>query len=671
MPSSPFHSRINAALADANLQAALDANAERRAEARAAAFASLPEPLEVTRQRVHEMRGEVITNLDRYLEQFIIKIRENGLIIHRAADARQARKIVLSIAHHHNARLIAKSKTMVSEEINLNTALEASGISVVETDLGEYIVQLRAERPSHIITPAVHLRRGDVGKTFQKKLNIPYTEDIPTLTYAARAALRKTFLQADIGLSGVNFGVAATGTLCLVTNEGNGRMVTSLPPIHIALMGIERIVPNMDDLALALSVLPRSATGQNITVYTQLIHGPNPNRHPRERHLILVDNGRSAMRSSPLNDALMCIRCGACLNTCPIFREIGGHAYVGQYGQATTYPGPIGSVISPGLFGQSDFGHLAQACTVCGACKEACPVDIDLPGMLLRVRANQTTGMQLPQSIRVGLRLFSWLATNPGRFRLAQKLAAYFCRALSPKENWMRLPSFTGWGYAKDFPRPASKPFRERFQTAKHTRQQSREIQELCNPQPQTAEKPYSISKLQSPAPSRTLVAQFEHELTALDGTFIACTADTLTAQMLNFLTTKSITTITAWVDSALPPRLANTLRQEGINIKHGVQPDVQAGLTGALAAIAETGTLALPVSPGCPQETSLLPPIHIAVLYANKIYENLAQVLALSEVQLASSVALISGPSRTADIEMTLTLGMHGPGEVIVFCID
>jgi len=670
MPSSPFHARINDALADANLQAALDANAERRVKARAAAFASLPEPLEVTRQRVHEMRGNVIANLDNYLEQFIIKGRENGLIIHRAADAHQARKIVHAIAQRHNARLIAKSKTMISEEINLNTALEESGISVVETDLGEYIVQLRAERPSHIITPAVHLRRGDVGATFHKELNIPYTEDIPTLTDAARSALRKTFLQADIGLSGVNFGVAATGTLCLVTNEGNGRMVTSLPPVHIALMGVERIVPNMDDLALVLSVLPRSATGQKITVYTQLIHSPNAVKHPRERHLILVDNNRSALRNSPLNDALMCIRCGACLNTCPIFREIGGHAYVGQHGQGTTYPGPIGSVISPGLFGQPDFGHLAQACTVCGACKEACPVDIDLPAMLLRVRANQRSGIQLPLSIRAGLRLFSWLATNTGRFRLSQKLAALFGRLLSPKKNWMRLPSFTGWGYAKDFPRPAMKPFREHFQSHQHTKQQSREIQEPGNTQPQAVEKPYPISKPASAAPSRTLAAQFEHELTALDGTFIACKENALRSQIIKLLAERNITTITAWEDSALPPGLANTLRQRGINIKHGVQPQVQVGLTGVLAAIAETGTLVVPTSPGCPQETSLLPPIHIAVLYANKIYKNLAHVLALSEVQLASSVALISGPSRTADIEMTLTLGMHGPGEVIVFCL-
>ena len=231
---------------------------------------------------------------------------------------------------------------------------------VVETDLGEYIVQLRNERPAHIITPAVHLRRNDVGQLFHEKLGIPYTEDIPTLTNAARKVLREVFLTANIGISGVNFGVAETGSLCIVSNEGNARMVTTLPPIHIALMGMERLVRNLDDLALMLSLLPRSATGQKLSVYTQLINKPFENQ---QRHLIILDNGRYALRNSPLKESLYCIRCGACLNACPVFREIGGHGY------NSIYPGPIGSVISAGFFG-SDFVPLAQASSLCGACKE-------------------------------------------------------------------------------------------------------------------------------------------------------------------------------------------------------------------------------------------------------------------------------------------------------------
>ena len=269
--------------------------------------------------------------------------------------------------------LVAKSKSMVSEEIALNHALEKENIEVIETDLGEYIVQLRHERPSHIITPAAHLKKEQVAELFHEKLGIPYTTDIPTLTATARKVLREVFLTADIGLSGVNFGVAETGGVCIITNEGNGRMVATLPPVHIALMGMERIVPNLNDLALMLSLLPRSATGQKLTVYTQLLHKPLENQ---TRHLVILDNGRTRLRNSPLRESLYCIRCGACLNACPVFRELGGHAYIGSDLSIAPYPGPIGSVISPGLLGEN-YVQLAQASSLCGACKDACPVNIE------------------------------------------------------------------------------------------------------------------------------------------------------------------------------------------------------------------------------------------------------------------------------------------------------
>jgi len=349
-----FRERIRTSLADANLQAALDGNAERRRAGRAAAFAALPD-LQERRQKAHAVKADVVAHLDEVLAQFLEKVESNGIIVHRAADADEAVRIILEICHSVGADghppLLAKSKSMVSEEIDLNHALEAAGIHVVETDLGEYIVQLRGERPSHIITPAVHLRRGDVGRLFAEKLGIPYTEDIPALTNTARKVLREVFLTADVGFSGVNFGVAGTGTLCVVTNEGNGRMVTTLPPVHIALMGLERLVPTLDDLALFLSLLPRSATGQKLSVYTSLMHRPLPGQ---TRHLVVLDNGRTALRASSLAESLYCIRCGACLNACPVFRELGGHAY------DSIYPGPIGSVISGSLV-DPKFASLAQA----------------------------------------------------------------------------------------------------------------------------------------------------------------------------------------------------------------------------------------------------------------------------------------------------------------------
>ena len=394
--ANPFRSHIKASLADVNLQTALDANAERRINVRQIAFESLANPAAL-RAKAHLIRQDVVEHLDSYLEQFISRAGENGIVIHRAEDADQAIKMVLEIAEQHDAKLIAKSKTMVSEEIGLNHTLEKHGLEVIETDLGEYIVQLRGEPPSHIITPAVHLRRQDVGKLFEEKLGLAYTEDIGIMTNTARQILRQVFLDADIGISGVNFGVAETGTLCIVTNEGNGRMVTTLPRTHVALMGIERIVPTMEDLALMLSLLPRSATGQKLSVYTSLLNSPraeNDPDGPRERHVILVDNGRSVVRESELQEILYCIRCGSCLNACPVFREIGGHAYVGQHGKSTPYPGPIGSVISPALFGRCEFGNLARASSLCGACKEACPVDIDLPKLLLRIRAGDKDNHQ-------------------------------------------------------------------------------------------------------------------------------------------------------------------------------------------------------------------------------------------------------------------------------------
>ena len=275
-----FHEQIRTALDNPTLQQALDGNAERRLKALTQAFATLPENREALRQRAHAVRAQTIAHLDEYLEQFVLNAQANGLIVHQAASAEETVAIVLEIAGRAGSKVIAKSKSMVSEEVHLNHALEAAGYNPVETDLGEYIIQLRGEPPAHIITPAVHLTRTQVGETFAEKLGIPFTEDIPTLTATARQVLRQTFLEAGLGLSGVNFGVAETGTLSLVTNEGNGRMCTTLPRLHVALMGIERLVPTLEDLALMLYLLPRSATGQKLSVYTSLIHGPRRRRRP-------------------------------------------------------------------------------------------------------------------------------------------------------------------------------------------------------------------------------------------------------------------------------------------------------------------------------------------------------------------------------------------------------
>jgi L-lactate dehydrogenase complex protein LldF len=668
---SAFRDHIRTSIANPSLQAALDGNFTRRQQGRLTALASLPDYPE-RRQRAHAVRADVVAHLDEYLERFIQKATTNGIQVHRAADAEEAVKIILDIcrstrAGHNSPLLVAKSKSMVSEEINLNHALAEAGMRAVETDLGEYIVQLRGERPAHILTPAVHLRRQDVGKLFHDKLGIPYTEDIPVLTATAHNVLREVFLTADVGLSGVNFGVVETGTLCLVTNEGNGRMVTTLPPIHIALMGMERLAPTLDDLALFLSLLPRSGTAQKLSVYTSLIRSPrrpdDPDG-PQQRHLVILDNGRSRLRASELAEALYCIRCGACLNACPVFREIGGHAYRGTDGSIAPYPGPIGSVVSPGLFGLEQFGQLAQASSLCGACKEACPVDIDLPGLLLRVRAGvepktinkkKKEGTGVPGVLKLGLKGFRLAASTSGLFAVAQRLGALLSRIYSPRSAFMHLPAVTGWGYSKDLPRLAGRTFRSGW---KDIRQ---EVSEAV-----IAET--GVSEAVTREAAKPPVARFTEELTALGGFVHPVSAAGLPGRLAEFLKEREVTSVLA--DESGAQTIAS-MPEAGISVVRTPDPTVRCGVTGALAGLADTGTLVLTGGPGRPLSASLLPEIHVVLLRAGDVLPSLPEALRLPEVRQAPAAVLVTGPSRTADIEMTLTIGVHGPKEVHVFLID
>jgi L-lactate dehydrogenase complex protein LldF len=655
MSTTSFRKRIRESIDNPTLQIALDNNTERRLKGRALAFESIPDWRE-RRQRAHRVRAEVIDHLDEYLDQFIAKNEANGIIVHRAKDAAEAIMIVLQIVGATHAsplpKLIAKSKSMVSEEIQLNHALEKEGIKVVETDLGEYIVQLRHERPSHIITPAAHLKKEQVAQLFHEKLGIPYTEDIPTLTTTARKILREVFLTADIGISGVNFGVAETGGICIVTNEGNGRMVTNIPPLHIALMGMERIVPNLDDLALMLSLLPRSATGQKLTVYTQLLHKPMPNQ---KRYIIVLDNGRSRLRNSPLKESLYCIRCGACLNACPVFRELSGHAYIGNDLSIAPYPGPIGSVISPGLLGEN-FVQLAQASSLCGACKEACPVDIDLPKMLTRVRAGQSpgenkkeerSGAGLTWTTKLGLQIYTRLVTHPKLYAASQKFAALGSYLLSPRSRWMRLPAFTGWGYSKDMPRFAGKTFRQKF---KH---RVAEVTEIKKTPAET------VNERHTSAVQKDGIEQFTNELAAVGGNVHA--TQNPARDIIEFLNSRSIKKI------LLEPNTLDEslLQKAGIEFTHEPDPQILVGVTNAICGLADTGSV---LEADGALLASLLPEIHIAVLKSIDILPSLPNAMHLVKDKNA---VFITGPSRTADIEMTLTIGVHGPKEIHVFVDD
>jgi len=659
MANTEFRQRIRKSLTNENLQTALDANAERRVNGRLNAWASLPNWRE-RRQQAHAIRADVIEHLDEYLVQFADKATQNGIIVHRAKDADEAIKTIIEIvgAQHiapTRQPLIAKSKSMVTEEINLNHILEAEGIKVVETDLGEYIVQLRNERPAHIITPAVHLRRHDVGKLFHEKLGIPYTEDIPTLTNTARKILRDVFLTADVGISGVNFGIAEEGAICLVTNEGNGRMVTSLPPIHIAIMGMERLVRNLDDLSVMLSLLARSATGQKLSVYSQIIHAPLPHQ---QRHIILLDNGRSRLRNSSLKESLYCIRCGSCLNACPVFRELGGHAY------NSPYSGPIGSVISAGLIG-SEFVPLAQASSLCGACKDACPVDIDLPKLLVRVRAGQAPTTSDPLSVnrsgggltltsKLFLQIYSRVATHPKLFTLSQKFASLGTYLLSPLSDYVHLPAFTGWGYSKDLPRFAGKTFRERFHH-----------EDAKNAKISFQERKKESIEVNSQEIQKNRVEQFIEELTKVSGKITRTSSNDLTNKVIELLRAKEINRI------HLEPNTLDesVLQKAGITISHEPDAAIRVGVTKAVCGLADTGSILEADDEGSKLYASLLPEIHLAVLHESDIYPSLENAIHLTRV--TKSAVFITGPSRTGDIEMSHTIGVHGPGEVMVFIVS
>jgi L-lactate dehydrogenase complex protein LldF len=498
---------------------------------------------------------------------------------------------------------------------------------------------------------------------------MPYSPEVEDITAFARQERREVFLTAQLGISGVNFGVADSGALCLVTNEGNGRMVTTLPPVHVALMGVERLVPSYPDLEVMLRVLPRSATGQKSTSYISLLHGPrragDPDG-PEERHVVLVDNGRMQMRTSPLSDALLCIRCGACLNACPVFREIGGHAY------GSIYPGPIGSLVSPGLFGVEEFGHLSSASTLCGACSDVCPVGIDFPTLLLRARAQYSrTTSELSQS-KMGLRLYAWLAENPTRFQLAQKLIAFLLRR---KQGWIRFlpPPLHRWTQSRQFPPFARKPFRERIKSL------DLEADALVQTS-KTLNQPAPLPEKSLPSDIQDALADSLEELNV---EFLRCSADEVGEAFGKIVRHKKLKYILAWDDPDLAA-LVNAAEDLGVHVDYPRVPrdaerittlrkyaEADAGLTGASAAIADTGTLIMPSGAGRSQLTSLLPPLHIAFLRKNDIQTSLEDWMAVHNQFDESAHVLVTGPSRTADIEMTLSIGVHGPKELVVLCVE
>jgi L-lactate dehydrogenase complex protein LldF len=448
------------ALADPRLQQILGQLGDTLGRRNREAWAALPNS-DLIRERTRAIKDLTLAELDKHLETLERSVIARGGHVYWANDGVEACRIIVDLIRHRRAAKVVKSKSMTSEEIHLNHALEAAGIEAVETDLGEYIIQLARHRPSHIVAPAIHLSAEQIAAILSKPAGERLPAERETLAQFARRALRQKFAEAEVGISGANFAIAETGSIVLVTNEGNGRLTCALPKCHIAIMGIEKVIPRLADLPYFLKVLARAATGQKLSIYTQLITGPRRNGEldgPEEFHLVILDNGRSRILGSPLRESLFCIRCGACLNACPIYRSVGGHAYGG------VYAGPIGAVLTPLYDGLAANHHLPHASSLCGACQVACPVKIQIPEMLVKLREQlHHEPEQQSRFEALSYRLWAWTLKRPWLYRLSTWLATRTIGRWKRGRPWIRrLPGqLGGWTQRRDFPAPAAERFRD------------------------------------------------------------------------------------------------------------------------------------------------------------------------------------------------------------------
>jgi L-lactate dehydrogenase complex protein LldF len=457
-----FQKNADEALHDARLQAALSKLPGGLVAQRRVAVAALPE-FETMRDTARAIRDATLSDLATHLEAFETKAIAMGSQVHWADDAAEARRIVANICRKAGARLVVKGKSMVSEEIALNSHLQAQGMEVVESDLGEYIIQKRGEAPSHIIAPAIHLTEADVEADFRAyHAHLPKDRELATaesLVAEARTILREKFLFADVGITGANFLVAETGSSIIVTNEGNGDLTATLPRVHIVVATIDKVVPTLDEAFQLLRVLARSATGQDMTAYTTVATGPRRAGDldgPEECHIVLVDNGRAEMLASDMREALRCIRCGACMNHCPVYNAIGGHAY------GWVYPGPIGAVLTPALLGVTEARHLPEASTFCGSCESVCPVEIPLVSLMRswRERAHEKGHGSITS--RAVMRIWGYAAKRPALYHLLARFGVAIAGSLGRSHGrFVRLPMAPGWTAYRDFPAPQGRTFQQ------------------------------------------------------------------------------------------------------------------------------------------------------------------------------------------------------------------
>jgi len=457
-----FKARVGEKLADRLLQENLGRARSKFVDARAAAVGSYAGDFEALRDEGQQVRDRVLNNLDVWLETFEDKAEARGAEVLYARDGDEICRLVVDIARRHGVTKAVKSKSMLSEEAGLNAALSAAGIEPIETDLGEYIQQIDDnEPPSHILAPAFHKSRDQVADLFARTHHTPRKTDIPALTREAREVLRQHFLSAQMGISGGNFLIAETGSVALVTNEGNGRMVTTLPRVHVVITGIEKVVPTLEDLSTLMRLLPRSGTGQDISNYVSLLTGVKAAADldgPEHLYIILVDNGRASLVGGEFQDMLRCIRCGACMNHCPVYQTVGGHAY------GWVYPGPMGAVLTPLYTGIEHALDLPHASTLCNQCAVVCPVRIPLPDLLRRLREKQVERGLRPFRERLALRLWAWVAAHPAAYALLARFGVRYLNWLADGTDRIKIMGIAPeWTAGRDFPAPQGRTFRDLY----------------------------------------------------------------------------------------------------------------------------------------------------------------------------------------------------------------
>ena len=462
--SKKFKQNTRVALDNTALQSALGKMESGFVTNRANAAARLPE-FEALRDQARDIKNHTLENLDFYLETFEENVEASGGHVHWAATAEDARQIILDICQSVDAKTVTKGKSMIAEEIGLNAFLEENNIEPVETDLGEYIIQLRNETPSHIIAPAIHVVKDQVIETFQEAHTqfdpARSLEEPRELLDEARTVLRQRFFDADVGITGANFLIAETGSTVIVTNEGNGDLTQTLPKIHVVVASLEKVVPTLEDASAILRVLARSATGQEYSSYTTFSNGPRRAEDPdgpEQFHVVLLDNGRSELLGTESQEVLRCIRCGACMNHCPVYGAIGGHAY------GWVYPGPIGSVLTPTLIGVEEARHLPNASTFCGRCEEVCPMRIPLPKLMRHFREKSFEEKLTPTAERTGLGIWAFVARRPALYQMATGLAMRMLGALGRRRGlFASLPMAGGWTAHRDFPAPQGRTFQQQW----------------------------------------------------------------------------------------------------------------------------------------------------------------------------------------------------------------